>query len=188
MVMWPSIKARLVAKGYRQVQGVDYDETFSPVAKLKSVRIMLAIAAFYDYEIWQIDVKTAFLNGFLEEELYMMQPEAFIDPKDANKVCKLQWSIYGLVQASHSWNIRFDEVIKAYGFIQAFREACIYKKVSGSSVAFLILYVDDILLIGNNAKFLDSIKDTWIIIFQWKTSVKLLIYWASRSIEIDQNA
>ena len=68
-------KARLVAKGYRQVQGVDYDETFSPVAKLKSVRIMLAIAAFYDYEIWQMDVKTAFLNGFLKEELYMMQPE-----------------------------------------------------------------------------------------------------------------
>ena len=68
-------KARLVVKGFRQVQGVDYDETFSPVAMLKFFRIMLAIAAFYDYEIWQMDVKTAFLNGFLEEELYMMQPE-----------------------------------------------------------------------------------------------------------------
>ena len=95
-------KARLVAKGYRQVQGIDYDETFSPVAKLKSVRIMLAIAAYYDYEIWQMDVKTAFLNGFLKEELYMMQPEGFVDPKNANKVCKLQRSIYGLVQASRS--------------------------------------------------------------------------------------
>ena len=82
-------KARLVAKGYRQVQGVDYDETFSPVAKLKSVRILLAIAAFYDYEIWQMDVKTAFLNGSLKEELYMMQLEGFVDPKNANKVCKL---------------------------------------------------------------------------------------------------
>ena len=69
----------------RQVQGVDYDETFSPVAKLKSVRIMLAIAAFYDYEIWQMDVKTAFLNGFLKEELYMMQTEGFVDPKNAEK-------------------------------------------------------------------------------------------------------
>ena len=78
---------------------------------------MLAIAAFYDYDIWQMDVKTAFLNGFLEEELYMMQPEGFVDPKDANKVCELQRSIYGLVQASRSWNIRFDEVIKAFGFI-----------------------------------------------------------------------
>ena len=82
-------KARLVAKGFRQVQGVDYDETFSPVAMLKSVRIMLAIAAFHNYEIWQMDVKTAFLDGFLEEELYMMQPEGFVDPKGANKVCNL---------------------------------------------------------------------------------------------------
>ena len=78
---------------------------------------MLAIAAFYDYEIWQMDVKTAFLNGFLEEELYMMQQESFVNPKGANKICKLQRSIYGLVQASQSWNICFDEVIKAYGFI-----------------------------------------------------------------------
>ena len=151
-------KARLVAKGYRQVQGVDYDETFSPVAKLKSVRIMLAIAAYYDYEIWQMDVKTAFLNGFLKEELYMMQPEGFVDPKNANKVCKLQRSIYGLVQASRSWNIRFDEMIKAFGFTQTYGEACVYKKVSGSSVAFLILYVDDILLMGNDIEFLESIK------------------------------
>ena len=152
-------KARLVAKGFSQVQGVDYDETFSPVAMLKSVRIMLAIAAFFDYEIWQMDVKTAFLNGFLKEELYMMQPEGFVDPKNANKVCKLQRSIYGLVQASRSWNKRFDEVIKAFGFIQVVGESCIYKKVSGSSVAFLILYVDDILLIGNNVEFLESVKD-----------------------------
>ena len=110
-------KALLVAKGYRQVQGIDYDETFSPVAKLKSVRIMLAIAAYYAYEIWQMDVKTTFLNDYLKEELYMMQPEGFVDPKNADKVCKLQRSIYGLVQASRSWNKRFDSVIKAFGFI-----------------------------------------------------------------------
>ena len=73
-------------------------------------------------------------------------------------MCKLQQSINGLVQASRSWNIRFDELIKAYGFIQTFGEDCIYKKVSGSSIAFLILYVDDILLIGNDVEFLDSIK------------------------------
>ena len=151
-------KARLVAKGYRQVQGVDYDETFSPVEKLKSVRIMLAIAAYYDYEIWQMDVKTAFLNGFLKEELYMMQPEGFVDPKNANKVCKLQRSIYGLVQASWSWNIRFDEMIKVFGFTQTYGEACVYKKVSGSSVAFLLLYVDNILLMGNDIEFLESIE------------------------------
>ena len=94
---------------------------------------MLAVAIFY--EIWQVDIKTAFLNGFLEEELYMMQP---VNPKGANKVCKLQRSIYGLVQASSGWNKCFNSVIKAYGFIQTFGEACIYKKVSGSTIAFLI--------------------------------------------------
>ncbi|KAK1680530.1 hypothetical protein QYE76_041378 [Lolium multiflorum] len=78
-------KARLVAKGFRQIQGVDYDETFSPVAKLKSVRILLAIAAFFDYEIWQMDVKTAFLNGDIEEELYMVQPKGFVDPKNVTR-------------------------------------------------------------------------------------------------------
>ena len=80
---------------------------------------MLAIVAYYDYEIWQIDVRTAFLNGHLKEELYMMQPEGFVDPKNANKVCKLQRSIYGLVQASRSWNIRFDEMIKDFGCMQS---------------------------------------------------------------------
>src|SRR4051812_26051870 len=115
---------------------------------LKSVRIMLAIAAFY--EIWQMDNKTAILNGFLKEELYMMQPEGFVKPRGVNKMCKLQRSIYGLVQASWSWNIRFDEMIKAFGFMRTYGEACIYKKVSESSVAFLILYVDDILLMGND--------------------------------------
>ena len=87
-------KARLVAKGFRQVQGVDYEETFSPVVMLKSIRIILAIAAYFDYEIWQMDVKTAFLNGNLAEDVYMMQPEGFFDPKNAGKVCKLRKSIY----------------------------------------------------------------------------------------------
>ena len=82
-------KARLVAKGYRKKQGVDYDETFSPVAILKSIRILLAIAAHYDYEIWQMDVKTTFLNGNLTEQVYMTQPEGFTSGS-GSKVCKLQ--------------------------------------------------------------------------------------------------
>ena len=98
-------KARLVAKGYRQKQGVDYDETFSPVAMLKSIRILLAIAAHYDYEIWQMDVKTAFLNGNLTEEVYMTQPEGFTSGSCC-KICKLQRSIYGLKQASMSWFLK----------------------------------------------------------------------------------
>ena len=85
-----------------------------------------------------MDVKIAFLNGFMKEKLYMMQQEGFVNPKGANKMCKLQRSIYGLVRASQSWNIRFDKLIKAYSFVQTYGEACIYKKVSGSTTSFLI--------------------------------------------------
>ena len=85
MEMFTSIKARLVVKGFKQIQGVDYDETFLPVAMLKSIRILLAIATFYDYEIWQMDFKTAFLNGNLSEDVYMIQPEGFVDPTNAKK-------------------------------------------------------------------------------------------------------
>ena len=113
---------------------------------VKSIWILLAIAAYFDYEIWQMDVKIAFLNGNLTEEVYMTLPEGF-SSVDSKKVCKLQKSIYGLKQASMSWNIRFNEAIKGYGFIQNEDEPCIYKKISGSIVVFLILYVGDILII-----------------------------------------
>jgi hypothetical protein len=151
-------KARLVAKGFRQVQGVDYDKTFLPVVILKSIRIILAIATYFDYEIWQMDVKTTFLNGNLDEDVYMIQLEGFVDPINAEKICELQKSIYGLKQASQSWNIRFDEVVKGFGFHQNEEEACVYKKESGSAIVFLIFYVDDILLIGNDIPMLESIK------------------------------
>ncbi|KAK8632991.1 hypothetical protein V6N13_013846 [Hibiscus sabdariffa] len=111
-------KGRLVAKGFRQIHGIDYDETFSPVAMFKSIRILLAIAAFHDYEIWKMDVKTTFLNGKLEEDVYMTQPKGFVTPENAGKVCKLQRSIYGLKQASQSWNLRFNDAIKEFGFIR----------------------------------------------------------------------
>ncbi|KAI3790923.1 hypothetical protein L2E82_04359 [Cichorium intybus] len=74
-----TLKAQLVAKGYTQVHGIDYEDTFSPVAKIKSIRVIMAIDAYYDYEMWQMDVKTAFLNGYLEEDVYMEQPEGFVD-------------------------------------------------------------------------------------------------------------
>ena len=98
-------KAHLVAKGYHQRYGIDYDEIFSPVVMLKSIWIMLAITVHLNYEIWQMDVKTAFLNGELDKEVYMIQPEGFTST-DESKLCRLQRSIYGLKQASWSWNIR----------------------------------------------------------------------------------
>ncbi|KAM0986325.1 hypothetical protein ACFX2C_013510 [Malus domestica] len=154
-------KARLVAKGYRQREGIDYEETFSPVAMIKSIRILLAITAYHDYEIWQMDVKTAFLNGYLKEELYMTQPEGFVSKSEKTKVCKLQRSIYRLKQASRSWNIRFDTEIKTFGFTQNEDNNCVYQKVVGDAVIFLVLYVDDILLFGNDTAVLSSIK-VWL--------------------------
>ena len=103
-----TFKARLVVKGYTQKEGIDYEETFTPIAMLKSIKILLSIATHYDYEIWQMDVKIAFLNGNLDEEIYMMQPEGFIAKNQEHMVCKLKRSIYGLKQASKSWNIKFD--------------------------------------------------------------------------------
>ncbi|KAK4389770.1 Copia protein [Sesamum angolense] len=153
-----TFKARLVAKGYTQRPGVDFEETSSPVAMAKSTRIMLAIATWYDYEIWQMDVKMAFLNGFVEEEIYMDQPEGFMVVGEEQNVCHLQRSIYGLKQASRSWNICFDEVIRIYDFVKNDFDPCVYKKVSGSFVLFLVLYVDDILLIGNDIKMLGTLK------------------------------
>ncbi|KAJ9565912.1 LOW QUALITY PROTEIN: hypothetical protein OSB04_001878 [Centaurea solstitialis] len=163
-----TFKARLVAKGFTQTHGIDYDETFSPVAMLKSIRILMAISAYFNYEIWQMDVKTAFLNGKLTEDVYMEQPEGFEDPKNPNKVCKLLKSIYGLKQASRSWNLHFDERIKEFGFTKSEFEPCVYTKFSGSIVTFLVLYVDDILLIGNDIPTLQSVKSWLSKCFQMK--------------------
>ena len=156
-----TFKARLVAKRYTQKQGIDYDETFSPVAMLKFIRILLSTTAALDYEIWQMDVKTTFLNGHLEESIYMVQSDGFKAKGQENKVCKLLKSIYGLKQASRSWNIRFDQAVKAYGFEQNVDEPCVYKHFKDQKVVFLVLYVDDILLIGNDTGVLTSVK-VWL--------------------------
>ena len=150
-----------MAKWYTQKEGIDYEETFSPVAMLKSIRILLSIVAYYDYEIWQMDVKTAFINSNLEEEIYMIQPEGFIAKNQEHMVCKLKRSIYGFKQASRSWNIRFDQAIKLFGSEQNLDEPRVYKRHQDKVVMFLVLYVDDILLIGNDVGVMSSVN-VWL--------------------------
>ncbi|GJU03856.1 retrotransposon protein, putative, ty1-copia subclass [Tanacetum coccineum] len=128
-------------------------------ADIRAIRILIAITAYYDYEIWQLDVKTAFLNGRLDEDIYMGKPEGYVIKILSKRVCKLQSSIYGLKQAHVNGINDLMRKIKKFGFTQNRDEPCVYRKASGSNVVFLILYVDDILIMGNNIPRLKEVKD-----------------------------
>ncbi|RWR73399.1 Gag-protease-integrase-RT-RNaseH polyprotein [Cinnamomum micranthum f. kanehirae] len=152
-------KARLVAKGFTQREGIDYNETYSPVSKKDSFRIIMALVAHFNLKLHQMDVKTAFLNGNLEEEVYMEQPEGFIKQSEKKLVCKLKKSIYGLKQASRQWYIKFNCVITAFEFTENVVDHCIYLKISGSKFIILVLYVDDILLASNDLGIIHETKE-----------------------------
>ena len=152
-------KARLVIKGFRQKEGLDYFDTYSPVTRITSIRFVLAIAALRNLEIHQMDVKTAFLNGELEEEIYMEQPEGFSAPGQEGKVCKLVKSLYGLKQAPKQWHQKFDQVMLNSGFKINECDKCVYVKDTSKGYVILCLYVDDMLIIGSDDKMIRSTKD-----------------------------
>ena len=119
-------KARLVCKGYAQIEGIDFDETFAPVARLESIRMFLALAVFKDFKIYQMDVKSAFLNGYLEEEVYIEQPDGFVLGDDPNLVCKLKKALYGLKQAPRAWYSRLDTYLHHIGFRRGVVDSNLY--------------------------------------------------------------
>lgn len=149
-------KARLVARGFTQRHGFDYSETYSPVAKLDTLRAVLAIANKEKMTVHQMDVKSAFLNGSISEEIYMTQPEGH--EKGKNLVCKLNKSLYGLKQASRAWNERFHSFVERLGFRRSTSDQCLYVKGTGQNQVFLVLYVDDVLLIGRHLKLVEVVK------------------------------
>lgn len=149
-------KARLVARGFTQSKGFDYNETYSPTAKLTTFRVILAIAVHHDYHIHQMDVKCAFLNGHLNEEIYMTQPEGF--ENGTNMVCKLNKSLYGLKQASRMWNERFNEFMLKIGFARCLNDHCLYIKKSNDIICYILLYVDDLLIVSGDMKLINVIK------------------------------
>ena len=151
-------KARLVAKGYTQREGIDYNETFSPVSCKDSFRIIMALVAHYDLELHQMDVKTAFLNGDLEETIYMAQPKGFVVEGKEKMGCRLNKSIYGLKQASRQWYLKFDKTIKEFRFKENVEDNCVYAKFKNGKYIFLILYVDDILLASSDVSLLRETK------------------------------
>jgi len=140
------IKARLVAKSFTQREGIDYHETFSPVSCKDSFRIIMALVAHYDLELHQMDAKMAFLHGDLEETVYMAQLKGFVMEGKERMGCRLKKSIYGLKQASRQWYLKFDRIIRSFGFKQNVEDNCVYAKFKKGKYIFLILYVDDILL------------------------------------------
>jgi hypothetical protein len=152
-------KARLVAKGFAQREGIDYVDTFAPVANFTAIRLILAIAAAQDLEVEQMDVATAFLYGKVEEELYMQQPEGYAERGRERMVWRLRRGIYGLKQAPRMWNERIDEVFVGDGFTRCERDTCIYVKWREGKPIYVVVYVDDLLLVSGDAVLLRATKD-----------------------------
>jgi len=140
-------KARLVGKGYAQKQGIDYDETFSPVARYDTVRTLLAVAASQNMKLKQFDVKTAFLYGELEEEVYLKQPECFDD--GSGHVCRLKRNLYGLKQAPRCWNKRFINFMEKAGLKNSTADPCLFYRKHEDSFLYIAVNVDGGLVVGN---------------------------------------
>jgi len=151
-------KARLVVKGYAQQYGIDFFDTFAPVARLDTIRLLLALSAHQNWKVYQLDVKSAFLNGFLEEEIYVEQPEGFVKLGAEDKVFKLKKALYGLKQAPKAWYNRIDHFLLKKGFIKSLSELTLYVRVKSHDVLIVSLYVDDLLITGSNFELVEQFK------------------------------
>lgn len=167
-------KARLVAKGFTQTYGVDYLETFAPVAKMNTVRVILSLAANYDWDLQQFDVKNAFLHGDLEEEIYMEVPPGYTRQTAASTVCKLKKALYGLKQSPRAWFGRFTKVMTDLGYKQSQGDHTLFIKHSDSGgVTILLVYVDDIIVTGNEKGEQQRLSQCLAKEFEIKTLGKL---------------
>ena len=148
--------ARLVAQGYTQVEGIDFDETFAPVARLEAIRILLAYANHHDIILYQMDVKSAFLNGKLEEEVYVAQPPGFEDPKNPDKVFRLNKALYGLKQAPRAWYDTLKEFFVKNGFTPGSLDPTLFTKSYDGELFVCQIYVDDIIFGCTDQRYSDE--------------------------------
>ncbi|WZZ37877.1 hypothetical protein YC2023_034136 [Brassica napus] len=153
-------KARLVAKGYHQTQGVDFHEVFAPVARWDTIRTLLAFAAQRGWEVFQLDVKSAFLHGELNEEVFVEQPLGFEVRDAANKVYKLRKALYGLRQAPRAWYSRIEGYFMKEGFKKCYCEHTLFVKVKEGSILIVSLYVDDLIYTGNSYELLNEFRES----------------------------
>ena len=142
-------KDRFVARGFSQKEGIDYDETFAPMARYTSIKTIIAIASTVGWKLDQMDVKTAFLNGIIEEEVYKEQPEGFIVHGKDSHICKLKEALYGLKQAPRAWYGRIDIFLVSLGFTKSDADPNLYYKVVNDEPLILVLYVNDLFLTGS---------------------------------------
>jgi hypothetical protein len=151
-------KTRLVAKGFTQKEGENYFDTYSPVARMTTIRVLVALAACNDLLIHQMDVKIAFLNGELDKEIYMKQPDGFVAPGQEKKVCRLKKSLYGLKQAPKQWHEKFDRNLTSVDFVVDEGDTCVYYRFGGGKGVILHLYVVDILIFGTSIDVINDVK------------------------------
>ncbi|GJV05450.1 putative RNA-directed DNA polymerase [Tanacetum coccineum] len=150
-------KARFVAKGCRQQPGIDFHETFSPVVKSTTIRAVLSLAVTNDWPLRQLDIQNAFLHGNLKEQVYMKQPPGFIDPQRPNHVCLLHKSLYGLKQAPRAWFERLSKALFDLGFKGSKTDPSLFIYSRGDTLLYILVYVDDIIVTGNNKGTIDNI-------------------------------
>lgn len=169
-------KARLVAKGYVQRQGIDFEEVFAPVERLETVRLLVAMAAQEGWKLHHMDVKSAFLNGELVEEVYVSQPPGFEVDGEEGKVYRLKKALYGLRQAPRAWNSKLDQTLNKMGFAKCPSEHAVYKRRKGDNLLLVGVYVDDLIITGNNAVDIGDFKKQMKSMFSMSDLVLLSYY------------
>jgi hypothetical protein len=159
-------KARLVCKGYAEVEGQDFDENFAPMARLEAIKMFLAYSCHKNFKVYQMDVKSSFLNGDLEEEVYMEKPKGFSLTNNPNYVCKLKKALYGLKQAPRDWYYRLDNFLQDKGFKKGIVDNNIYINSEGDNLLVILVYVDDIIFVCTNESFVQWFAKSMQIEFE----------------------